>query len=45
MPKGGDPAKAPAHHTADFYIDESGFPLGVKALCNLTLDYMATHSK
>jgi amidohydrolase len=42
MPKGGDPIKAPSHHTPDFYIDESGFTLGVKALCNLTLDYMAS---
>jgi amidohydrolase len=40
MPKGGDPQTAPSHHTPDFYIDESGFSLGVKALCNLTLDYM-----
>ena len=40
MPKGGDPKTVPAHHTPDFYIDESGFSLGVKALCNLTLDYM-----
>jgi amidohydrolase len=40
MPKGQDPLKAPSHHTADFYIDESGFTLGVKALCNLTLTYM-----
>jgi amidohydrolase len=45
MPKGGDPVTAPAHHTPDFYIDESGFTLGVKALCNLTLDYMMQHSK
>ncbi|MGI4749420.1 MAG: amidohydrolase [Janthinobacterium lividum] len=45
MPKGGDPLKAPSHHTPDFYIDESGFTLGVKALCNLTLDYMAMKSK
>jgi amidohydrolase len=41
MPKGEDPLKAPSHHTPDFYIDESGFSLGVKALCNLTVDYMA----
>ncbi|MCJ8208263.1 amidohydrolase [Mucilaginibacter sp. RS28] len=40
MPKGQDPAKAPSHHTPDFYIDESGFTLGVKALCNLTIDYL-----
>jgi amidohydrolase len=40
MPKDQDPSKAPAHHTPDFYIDESGFNLGVKSLVNLTLDYM-----
>jgi amidohydrolase len=40
MPKGLDPLKTAAHHTPDFYIDESGFSLGVKALCDLTLDYM-----
>lgn len=40
MPKGQDPLKAPSHHTPDFFIDESSFGLGVKALCNLTLDYM-----
>lgn len=45
MPKGGDPLKAPSHHTPDFYIDESGFTLGVKTMCNLTLDYMAMKSK
>jgi amidohydrolase len=41
MPKGQDPLKTAAHHTPDFYVDESGLSLGVKALCNLTLDYMA----
>ncbi|MDB5137886.1 MAG: amidohydrolase [Mucilaginibacter sp.] len=45
MPKGGDPQTAPSHHTPDFYIDESGFALGVKALCNLALDYMDSNSK
>ena len=45
MPKGGDPLKAPSHHTPDFYIDESGFSLGVKALCNLTVDYMNAAGK
>lgn len=40
MPKDQDPLKAPSHHTPDFFLDESGFTLGVKALCNLTLDYM-----
>ena len=40
MPKGEDPKNAPAHHTPDFYIDESGFKLGVEAMANLTVDYM-----
>eukprot|EP01133_Synstelium_polycarpum_P003394 gene3394-3854_t len=40
MPKDGDPLKAPSHHTPDFFIDESGFTLGVNALSNLVLDYM-----
>lgn len=40
MPKDQDPLKAPSHHTPDFFLDESGFTLGVKALCNLTFDYM-----
>lgn len=40
MPKNGDPVKAPSHHTPDFFIDESGFTLGVNALCNLAIDFM-----
>lgn len=40
MPKGMDPAKSFPHHTADFYIDESGFKLGVRTFCNMVLDYM-----
>lgn len=45
MPKDQDPLKAPSHHTPDFFLDESGFTLGVKALCNLTLDYMGMKKK
>lgn len=45
MPKGGDAATVPVNHSPDFFIDESAFPLGVKAMCNLTLDYMAVNSK
>lgn len=45
MPKGKDPLEAPSHHTPDFYLDESGFTLGVKALANLTLDYMEMAKK
>ncbi len=39
MPKGNDPAKAPAHHTADFFIDESGFDVGIKAFCEIVFNY------
>jgi amidohydrolase len=39
-PKGVDAKKQPSHHTPDFIIDESGLTLGVKAMVNLTLDYM-----
>jgi amidohydrolase len=42
MPKGEDPLKAPSHHTPDFYIDESGFKLGVRAICDLVVDYMSS---
>ena len=45
MPKGKDPKKVASHHTPDFYIDESGFKLGVKALANLVFDYMAMSKK
>ena len=41
MPKGQDPAEAASHHTPDFFIDESSMKLGVRTLCNLTIDYMA----
>ena len=40
MPKGKNPVTSPSHHTPDFFIDESGFTLGVNTLANLTLDYM-----
>ncbi len=42
MPRGNDPAKAPPHHTADFFIDEAGMKTGIKAFCNLVIDYMNT---
>ncbi|MBO1254589.1 amidohydrolase [Alteromonas sp. 5E99-2] len=31
---------SPAHHTPEFFVDDSGMKLGVKLLTNLTLDYM-----
>jgi metal-dependent amidase/aminoacylase/carboxypeptidase family protein len=39
LAKGQDPKTAPAHHTPDFYIDESGMKLGVRVLSNLVVDY------
>lgn len=45
MPPGQDPLTAPPHHTPDFYIDESGFVIGIRALCHLTLDYMDAQGK
>ena len=45
MPKGNDPTKAPSHHTPDFYIDESGFALGVKTIANLAVDYLEMNTK
>ncbi|WP_163379952.1 amidohydrolase [Cyclobacterium sp. SYSU L10401] len=40
MPPEGDSETAPSHHTPDFYLDESGFVLGVRALSQLAVDYM-----
>lgn len=42
MPAGQDPLTAPSHHTPDFFIDESGFKLGVRAFCRLVIDYPQT---
>lgn len=41
MPKGNDPDKAPPHHTADFFITESGFDVGIKAFCEIVFQYGA----
>jgi amidohydrolase len=45
LPKGKDKKTAASHHTPDFYIDESGFKLGINALANLTIDYMEMSGK
>jgi amidohydrolase len=41
-PPSVDPSKAPSHHTPDFMMDEASMITGVKALLNLTFDYMNT---
>jgi len=40
MPKGKESKTAPPHHTADFYVDDSGMKTGVRAFCDLVIDYM-----
>lgn len=40
-PAGSDPSKAAPHHTPDFYVDDTGMLLGIKAMTTLTLDYMS----
>ena len=40
MPKGKDKATAPPHHTADFYVDDSGMKTGIRAFCDIVIDYM-----
>lgn len=40
MPADMSPADAAPHHTPDFYIEEEGMKTGVRALANLTIDYM-----
>ncbi|HEY4613584.1 MAG TPA: amidohydrolase [Bacteroidota bacterium] len=47
---GGRPAnvkrdQSAAHHTPDFFVDESGMKLGVRTMCNLVIDYMAMEKK
>jgi amidohydrolase len=45
MPKGKNPLETASHHTPDFYIDEGGFVLGMKAMSDLTIDYMEMNAK
>lgn len=40
MPKGNDPKLAPPHHTAAFFVDDAGMKTGIRAFCQLVLDYM-----
>ncbi len=40
MKIGGNPLTTPSHHTPDFYLEESGFKVGVKALSYFVVDYM-----
>ena len=40
-PDGTNPATAPKNHSPLFFADEKALPVGVRALTQLTLDYMA----
>ena len=40
MPIEDHPNKGFSHHTPDFYVDDSGLLLGVRAMSNLVVDYM-----
>lgn len=47
---GGRPSNVSAeeaadHHTPDFFVDDSGLGLGVRALTAMTLEYMRSHQK
>lgn len=39
MPQGKNPKDTAAHHTPDFYIDDSRLDVGMKAFVNLVFDY------
>lgn len=39
MPPGNDAKNAPPHHTPDFMVDDSKLYVGVKAFCQLVMDY------
>jgi amidohydrolase len=45
LPKGKDKKTSAPHHTAEFFIDESGFKTGIIALCNLVFDYIENRDK
>lgn len=40
-----DPAKAPSHHTPDFMMDERSMLVGLKAMLQITVDYMYASQK
>lgn len=43
MPPGKLPGEVAAHHTPDFFIDESGFDVGVRAMAAMAWQYMINH--
>lgn len=45
MPTNIDPSTTPSHHTPDFMIDDSALLTGLKAMLNVTLEYMYNPDK
>ena len=45
LPKGADAKTSGPHHTPSFIIDDNSFKTGLKATCNLVLDYMEMNKK
>lgn len=45
MPADQNMSTVPSHHTPDFMLDERGFLTGLKAMLNVTLDYMYMPAK
>ncbi|QDW66776.1 M20 family metallopeptidase [Luteimonas granuli] len=39
-PAGQDPAKAPSNHSPEFFLDESALDVGLRAMLQLSLDYL-----
>ena len=39
-PRGQDPIKAPSNHSPEFYLDESALDVGLRAMLQVTLDYL-----
>lgn len=40
MPAGKDSRSAPPHHTAAFFVADEGMKTGIRAFCQLVIDYM-----
>jgi amidohydrolase len=40
-PKGIDPATVPQNHSPRFFVDEGCIPLGIRAMANMTMDYLS----
>jgi amidohydrolase len=39
-PRDVDPTTAPTNHSPNFYLDETGLPIGVRAMAQLAVDYL-----